>query len=69
MTDYDTLLMLFGILRTACDAFWPTSMHPWAAIFLADFIRGDLPMADFMRLFSLVDSDYRALAQCIVEVK
>ena len=64
---YDKLLMAFGHLQTSCGSLWPDSFHPWGSIFLADYLRGIIKEDVFLQMFSLVDSSYIDLGQCIVE--
>jgi len=63
---YSVLLFSIGHLQQTCAAHWPEQMHPWAAIFLADYLRGYIEAQEFMRLFAMVNSDYIELAACIV---
>ena len=62
---YDQLAFHLGTLSTACKANWPEALHPWSAIFLADYIRGLISVSDFMTWFPLPNSDYLDLGQCI----
>ena len=64
---YDQLLFTFGHLQAACPSLWPADFHPWAAIFLADYLRGFMTEPVFLQMFPQVSSDYLSLAQCIVE--
>jgi len=67
MESYDVLLFAFGHLQEVCAVYWPADFHPWSAIFLADYLRGTLPVSDFLATFSMAGSDYIALGECILE--
>jgi hypothetical protein len=64
---YDQLVFIFGHLQETCGPLWPDSFHPWAAIFLADYVRGLITETQFLQLFPMVNSDYIPLGQCIVD--
>ena len=44
----------------------PSHMHRASRAFLDDYLEGDLPVAEFRRLFSLPNSDYLGLGSCLV---
>ena len=44
----------------------PRHMHRASRAFLDDYLAGDLPVAEFRRLFSLPNSDYLGLGSCLV---
>jgi hypothetical protein len=54
--------MLSGIL--AC---LPPHLHPVSAQILALFLSGDLPVEEFRRMFSLPNSDYLPVTDCILK--
>ena len=45
---------------------FPARLHPVSQLFLDHFIAGDMSTPDFLRFFSLPNSDYIPLAQCFV---
>ena len=45
---------------------FPARIHPFSAQLLEMFLDGRLTHASFQRFFSLPNSDYIALAECIV---
>ncbi|MCB9957655.1 MAG: hypothetical protein H6843_03480 [Rhodospirillaceae bacterium] len=45
---------------------WPERMHPVSAQILDLYLHRRLPEAEFLRAFSLPNSDYIPLSQCIV---
>ena len=47
-----------------CDV--PEKLHPLSANALKHFLEHDLPVGEFARLFALPNSDYAAIADCIV---
>lgn len=67
MTDYDTMLMIFGQLETSCVM--PEVFLPWPAIFMADWVRGDLTNAQFIEMMTYAGPLYEALANCVVTVR
>ncbi|MEM1400672.1 MAG: hypothetical protein AAGF58_12360 [Pseudomonadota bacterium] len=47
---------------------FPERLHPVSAFFLRQFVDGDISAALFLQYFSLPNSTYIDLAQCIVRV-
>lgn len=47
-----------------CDM--PAQLHPVSQLFLDHYINGQMSLQAFLRFFSLPNSDYIPLAQCIV---
>ncbi|GMQ76689.1 MAG: hypothetical protein BMS9Abin01_1977 [Gammaproteobacteria bacterium] len=47
---------------------FPDRLHPASQLFFERFVDGFMTTADFMRFFSLPNSDYIALAQCFMQV-
>jgi hypothetical protein len=45
---------------------FPARLHPVSQIFLDHYIAGEMSMPEFLRFFSLPNSDYIPLAQCFV---
>ncbi len=45
---------------------FPSRLHPVSKLFLDDFLSGSLAAQDFLRFFSLPNSDYIPLARCLV---
>lgn len=45
----------------------PPKLHPASELFLDRFLDGAMTTADFLRFFSLPNSDYIPLARCIVD--
>ena len=64
---YDTLLFAVGHLQAVCT--WPEMFHPWAAVFLADYLRGTISPEEFMVWMTYLGEDYPSLGQCILEQK
>ncbi|NIV31654.1 MAG: hypothetical protein GWN58_19845, partial [Anaerolineae bacterium] len=66
---YDQLYFLLSWLQPMC---WEADMPmlPWAAIAMADFVRGITTAADFqafMNIIGVVDGyNYSEIAQCVV---
>jgi hypothetical protein len=54
--------MLSGIL--AC---LPPHLHPVSAQILDLFLNGNLPLEEFRRMFSLPNSDYLPVTDCILK--
>lgn len=50
--------------QTLCD--FPARLHPVSQLILESFIEGRLPASEFLRSFSLPNSDYIPLAKCFV---
>ena len=69
MVDYNVLLMIIGNLFTACKGVWVDPMLPWPAIYIADFIQGDIPLAYFLTLMGDAGPEYVNMAQCIILVQ
>jgi len=45
---------------------FPQRLHPVSRLFLDHYVDGRMTTAQFLRFFSLPDSDYIPLAQCFV---
>jgi hypothetical protein len=45
----------------------PPHLHPVSAQILGLFLGGDLPLEEFRRLFSLPNSDYLPVTDCILK--
>ena len=45
---------------------FPERLHPVSQIFLDSYIAGKMSTPEFLRFFSLPNSDYIPLAQCFV---
>ena len=45
---------------------WPDRLHPVSAEILHLYLVGRMPEREFLRAFSLPNSDYITLSQCIV---
>ena len=69
MVDYDVLLMIIGHLQMVCAHVWQEPTLPWPAVFIADFVQGDISMDQFRQMMSLAGQPYADLAKCIVEVR
>lgn len=54
------------ILPLWCE--FPARLHPASRVFLENFLDGRLSAAEFQRFFSLPNSDYIPLAECIVRL-
>ena len=54
------------IVRAACE--FPQRIHPVSEMILASYLAGDLTTAQFLRFFSLPNSDYIELSACFVQV-
>jgi len=46
----------------------PKRMHGTSRMVLADYLDGETPTAEFLRLFSLSDSRYIPLSKCLVRL-
>ena len=46
----------------------PSHLHPVSAQILEMFLNGSLPLEEFRRLFSLPNSDYLSVTDCILRV-
>ena len=55
------------ILAQALCGF-PERLHPVSQMFLDTFIAGEMTRADFVRFFSLPNSDYLQLAYCFASM-
>jgi len=47
---------------------FPDRLHPVSQMFFDHFIQGFMTTADFMRFFSLPNSDYIELGHCFMQV-
>jgi hypothetical protein len=54
------------IAQAICQ--FPERLHPVSQVFFDQFVQGFMTTADFMRYFSLPNSDYIALSHCFVQV-
>lgn len=54
------------IAHLVCD--FPARLHPASRIFLDAFLDGRMTAAEFQRFFSLPNSDYIPLAECLVRL-
>ncbi len=67
---YDQLYFILSSLQPMC---WPADMPmlPWAAISLADYVRGIISAAEFqafMNYIGVVDGyNYGEIASCVVD--
>ena len=52
------------VAQLLCD--FPAGLHPVSQMFLDAYIVGMIITADFLRFFSLPNSDYIPLGQCFV---
>jgi hypothetical protein len=59
----DVLVMMFPPPAQGC---LPPVLHPVSAHILELFVQGWLPVEEFMRLFSLPNSDYIPITECIL---
>jgi hypothetical protein len=59
----DVLVMTFPPPAEGC---LPPVLHPVSAHILELFFQGWLPVEEFMRLFSLPNSDYIPITECIL---
>lgn len=53
-------------MRLACE--FPERLHPVSRVFLDAFLDGRMTAAQFKRFFSLPNSDYIPLAECLVRL-
>lgn len=53
-------------MPTGILACLPSHLHPVSAQILTLFLDGSLPIGEFRRLFSLPDSDYLPVTDCIL---
>jgi len=54
------------IAQSLCE--FPARLHPVSQMFLDAFVAGRMLQADFLRFFSLPNSDYIPLGQCLVQI-
>ena len=54
------------LAQTLCG--FPERLHPVSQMFLDTFVAGHMSRMDFVRFFSLPNSDYLALAYCFADV-
>ena len=54
------------LAMVACQ--FPERLHPVSQLFLDLFLRGRLTTPEFLRFFSLPNSDYLPLAECFITV-
>lgn len=52
------------VAMVVCE--FPARLHPVSQLFLDHYIAGEISTPEFLRFFSLPDSDYIPLAQCFV---
>ena len=57
---------LFDYTRLYCD--YPDRLHPVSQLFLDAYFEDRMTTAEFLRFFSLPNSDYIELAECIVRL-
>ena len=57
---------LLEYTRLYCD--YPDRLHPISRLFLEAYFEDRMTTAEFLRFFSLPNSDYIELAACVVEV-
>ena len=56
--------MLPEVAMTVCE--FPVRLHPVSQMLLDSFVAGLISTPEFLRFFSLPNSDYIPLAQCFV---
>ncbi len=56
--------MQLELAMALCD--FPPRLHPVSRLFLDSFLAGRMTAAEFSRFFSLPNSDYIPLAECLV---
>lgn len=54
------------VAALTCD--FPERLHPVSRLFLDAFLEGRMSASDFQRFFSLPNSDYIPLAECLVRL-
>ncbi len=54
------------IAQLACN--FPDRLHPASSLFLDAFLEGRMTTQEFLRFFSLPNSDYIPLAKCFIEL-
>lgn len=52
------------VAMVVCE--FPARLHPVSQLFLDHYIAGEISTPEFLRFFSLPNSDYIPLAQCFV---
>jgi hypothetical protein len=52
------------VLQLVCN--FPDRLHPASRLFLEAFLEGRMTTQEFLRFFSLPNSDYIPLAKCFV---
>jgi hypothetical protein len=60
------LSMNFVVAKVLCG--FPNHLHPASQIFLDAYTAGKLTTAEFLRFFSLPNSDYIPLGQCFINL-
>src|SRR3546814_8036294 len=55
-------------IRQAILVCLPEPLHPVSRMFLEHWLAGDLATAEFLRWFHMPNSDYLALAECVLAV-
>ncbi len=55
-----------SLAALSCE--FPVRMHPVSELFLNAWLENRISSADFQRFFSLPNSDYIPLAECLVRV-
>ncbi|MFQ5995625.1 MAG: hypothetical protein ACE5K1_11090 [Acidiferrobacterales bacterium] len=58
--------MKFVLAQILCG--FPDRLHPVSQIFLDAYVAGEMTSAQFLRFFSLPNSDYIPLGQCLVNL-
>ena len=53
-------------VQTLCS--FPSRLHPASQLFLDSYVAGRIATHEFLRVFSLPNSDYISLAQCFVAI-
>jgi len=61
-----SLTELLALSRYHCD--FPERLHPVSRGFLEAFLEGRMSRDNFQRFFSLPNSDYISLAECVAEL-
>ena len=54
------------LAQTACG--FPDRLHPVSQLFLDNYVSGTMSTENFVRFFSLPNSDYLELAYCFVSL-
>ncbi len=55
-----------SVVTLGCE--FPERLHPVSRLFLDAFLEGRMSAAEFQRFFSLPNSDYIPLAECLVRL-